>query len=180
MVAAQYDLADIVENLLTNGADPNIETYGYGEKVDALTVAATLGYKDVFTLLLDNGADINKAFQTAVSNGRAEYILTYLLDKAANIDDQEKDEDNMPVMTTTKLSHEEVFTLLIENGANMNLQCKEGNIALVFSLSDVIPGSKKTDSYFKTLLECGADDGINAIIDHGSIIDENVRLAVST
>ena len=177
MVAAQYDLADIVENLLTNGADPNIETYGYGEKVDALTVAATLGYKDVFTLLLDNGADINKAFQTAVSNGRAEYILTYLLDKAANIDDQEKDEDNMPaLMTTTKLSHEEVFTLLIENGANMNLQCKEGNIALVFSLSDVMCGITKTDNYFMTLLECGADDGI----DHGSISDENVRLAVST
>ena len=161
MVAAQYNLVDIAETLLANGADPNVEIYGYGERVNALTVAATLGYKDVFTFLLDNGADVNKAFQAAVSEGRAEYIVTYLLAKGADLDEQEKDEDNMPaLMTATKLSHEDVLTLLLEKGANMNLWCKEGKIALTYSLSDVMPGSKKTDSYFMALLECGAADGI--------------------
>ena len=162
MLAAHYDLADIAETLLTSGADPNINrrTY-YRNKMNALTLAAARGHKDVFAVLVDNGADITEAFRAAVSAGHAD-IAADLLDKGANIDDQEKATSGnwTALMTATYLGHDEVFNLLIEKGANVNLQ-SNGNTALEYSWE-----KEKYDSYgkaglhrrhFLTLLEHGAD-----------------------
>jgi len=159
MVAAHYDLVDIAETLLTNGADPNIE---YGRKVNALAVAASHGHTDVVAILADNGADITEAFHIAAAKGQAD-IVADLLDRGVNINDQGDQggyNKMTALMTAAMLGHKEVFDLLIEKGANMDLQCDDGNTALIYSLFNVYPGSKKTDSYFMTLLEHGADVGV--------------------
>ena len=196
MVAAHYDLVDIAETLLTNGADPNIE---YGRKVNAMAVAASHGHTDVVAILADNGADITEAFHIAASKGQAD-IVADLLDRGVNINDQGDQggyNKMTALMTAAMLGHKEVFDLLIEKGANMDLQCDDGNTALIYSLHNVYPGSKKTDSYFMTLLEHGADVGAknskgktiiqniygrdgcekyyHALVDHGANINHKVR-----
>ena len=133
MLAVHYDLADIAETLLTNGADPNIKIYGYyNEKINALTLAASLGHKEVFAVLVGNGADITEAFHAAVSASHAD-IAADLLDKGANIDDQGKGTGNTTaLMEATYFGYDEVFNLLIEKGANVNLEAK-GHTALEYS-----------------------------------------------
>ena len=156
MVAAQHDLVNIAETFLTRGADPTIEIYVNNVRVNAMTVAAS---KNVFAVLVDNWADRNEAFHAAVSRGYAD-IVANLLDKGANIDDQEKG-NTTALMKAALFGNEEVLTLLIEKGANMNLQCKEGNTALMYSLFIInYSRSNKLDSCFITLLEHGADAGI--------------------
>ena len=172
MVAAHYDLANIAEAFLTHGADPDITIHGHGGKVNALAVAASHGHKEVFSVLVEHGADRNEAFHAAVSKGY-EDIVANLLDKGVNIDDQEKGEDDRTALMTAALDcHKDVFTLLIEKGANMNLHDKYGNTALIYSLfhSGLIScrpclktysGSMQTEnSCFMTLLRRGADVGI--------------------
>ena len=203
MLAAHYDLADIAETLLTNGADPHINFYAYrNEKINALTLAASLGHKEVFAVLVGNGADITEAFHAAVSASHAD-IAADLLDKGANIDDQEKGTGNWTaLMEATYFGHDEVFNLLIEKGANVNLEAK-GHTALEYSWRKVKEKGGLPHRHFMTLLKHGADvnvkyrgktilmlvsesciylyvqncDGlIQAIVDHGANINDKVIL----
>ncbi len=66
--AARARLLEIARLLLDAGADPHAPTSSWGHDVDAVYLAASSHHLDMFTLLLDRGADATRALVPALWN----------------------------------------------------------------------------------------------------------------
>jgi len=145
MVAAGKGHRDIVELLITNGAEINakdslnddeiaeriaamvgaILPEGGAVEKTALHLAAVGGHKEVVELLIANGADVNvmdAAGQTplyyAVSRGHKESTELLI---AEGVDVNAKDSDGVaPLHMAIHLGYKEVAELLIAEGADVN------------------------------------------------------------
>ena len=81
--AARYGHADIVQVLISRGADLSIEHLGH----TALTIATLWEYEDVVRVLVEAGADVNQRTQsgtTALALGRKESIVQFLIARGAD------------------------------------------------------------------------------------------------
>ncbi len=70
--AAQWDKPDVVQLLLSRGADINMLGNGY----TPLTMAASLGRTDIVRILIDKGADVNKTDESGKIAAGDEMIVS--------------------------------------------------------------------------------------------------------
>lgn len=122
----------------------------------ALLLAVEAGNREVVTLLLDKGVDINAkdnggltALIMAASEGHSE-IIALLLKRGADINAEDK-WGRIALMLASKKGHKEVVALLLDNGANLNARTDNGETALMMATKKEV---------IELLLEKGAD--INA------------------
>jgi ankyrin repeat protein len=101
MEAALYGHADLVEFLISKGADLEKKDRLLG--LNALLIASFLGHYDVAKVLLDSGS----AIDVRDKKGRT------------------------PLHEAVYAGHEEIVKLLLQNGANPNLLDKNGNTPLM-------------------------------------------------
>lgn len=169
--AIEQGALETVKELLQNGADINLPNH-WGET--PLILAAKKGNYAMVKLLLDNGAKVDLQDDsgfTALMRTDNEKIAKLLLDKGANPNHQDE-EGWTKLMYIAYAGYKadaektkalvDLATLLLENGAKVNLQKNRGKTALILAL-DVC-----NFAMTKLLLEHGADpyivddQGLNA------------------
>jgi hypothetical protein len=117
-----YDLAG-VEAALAAGADPNAGGIYQGY---ALQIAASLGDPDIVHLLIESGADVDQSADegyTALVEAVIEDnlpVAAYLIEAGANVNQVAAGQT--PVMIAADAGNPELVQLLLENGADPNLQ----------------------------------------------------------
>ena len=122
--------------------DKSIDINAKGEFGNtALSLASSLGEKEIVKLLLDHGANINikdkdseTALQAASAHGHKE-IVELLLDYGADVNIQ-TDNGETALMFGVRNSNKEVVELLLDRGANINIKNIWNNSALTY-VSDV-------------------------------------------
>jgi ankyrin repeat protein len=125
-----------VEDLLAAGANPN----AHDNKGNALLpMAAMSGQTEIVRLLLDEGADVNitmkssssgkTALMQAAINNRSE-IVELLITEGADVNQTESDSGYSALHFATQGSSETSVKTLLENGADPNLQAKDGRAPL--------------------------------------------------
>lgn len=132
MQAVRYRRADIVQILLSRGADVNAgDEYGR----TALILAATGAFGNIARLLVDHGAQVN----ARTTDGWTPLLLNtttdtaeLLLDHGANINVQNK-EGRTPVMLAAGGEHPDLVRLLIRRGADIHIKDYDGWTALMFA-----------------------------------------------
>lgn len=132
-VGAAYEgRADIVQDLLNKGFDPNI-TIQSGDT--ALMAAANQGHVDILAILLQSGAVINNknrdgltALMMAASEGRADAVK-FLAERSGEINVKTKN-GLTPLMFAALNGHYEIVEILLRAGANPNAKTKDGGTAL--------------------------------------------------
>ena len=113
---------------------------GHGD-MTALHLAAHEGYPDIISILLENGADVN--FPT-INNRTALFIaclkrhtesVRILVQHGCdlNLQSMENDEFKTPLMKAIERGEDEIVEILIDAGANVNLQDKFGMSALMMA-----------------------------------------------
>ena len=144
--AGSTGTAEIVRLLLENGADPNAED---DRGFTPLMQAATDGFDvEVVKSLLGKGADVNHRSPTGE---------TALLQAAGCFKDSyEVDDDKERVRRLAEeKEHYDVVRLLLDAGADVNVQCKEyGRTPLFYAEWEGAP------SIARLLLERGADPSL--------------------
>ncbi len=137
MVAAEYGHIDIVEDLITRGADIDAKNnHGY----TALMYAAKQGHMQTVAFLINHKADLNlcdyvgdTALIHAVLNGKTE-VVKYFLDRGSDINIQNC-LGCTPLMEAILCGHSETAILLINSGADLNLRDYTGNTPLTDAAS---------------------------------------------
>jgi ankyrin repeat protein len=172
MVASRYGHQEIAKLLIEKGANVKARDYYGGDT--ALMVASRYGHQEVTELLIEEGADVNAqsewnstALMLASSYGHTE-VTKLLLEAGADVNAQvnwySKSYSYTPkffglsqikgctaLMYASMEGHTEDVKLLIEAGADVNLQDKDGYTALMCA-SEI----RYTESV-GLLLEAGAD-----------------------
>ena len=156
--AARYHYKDVVQLLLDRGADPNKEdkdgqiplhwaarypaqcsSMHFQDVVQLLLAplywAARYPYKDVVQLLLDKGAEPNKAdgdgetpLHYSARNGY-KYVVQFLLDRGAEPNKADGD-GQTPLYRAVRNGCKEMVQLLLERGADPNKGDNDGNTPL--------------------------------------------------
>ena len=101
--AASWGNIAEVKSLIKAGADVNGELF---DGWTALMAASFIGYQDIAALLIENGAEVNKAKNTSGWT---------------------------PLIMASRVGHKEIAALLIENGANTNAKDVFGWTALMWA-----------------------------------------------
>ena len=122
---------DKVKRLLADGSDPKDNTDGF----TALHFAAAEGYKEIATLLIDAGADVNatnnfnnRPLHFAAGEGHQD-IIALLLAKGAEIN-AKNNGDFMPLHYAARNEHSNAIELLLDKGADRNAKTTEGDTPL--------------------------------------------------
>lgn len=109
----------------------------------AMINAAGMGHKDVVSFLVDNGAEVESresrcasALFVSSALGRLQ-VVSYLLGKGANVNGVLPDQ--IPLVPAMLASHGDVITLLLQEGANVNLRYR-GKSMLQIAKSLGVPG----------------------------------------
>lgn len=130
--AAFEGRADIVEDLLNKGFDPNAMTQ---DGDTALIAAAHQGHVEILELLLERGSAINKknkdgltALMMAASEGRA-CAVRFLAGRSGEVNVKTKD-GFTPLMIAALNGQYEIVEILLRAGANPNAKTKDGGTAL--------------------------------------------------
>ncbi|OBT82577.1 hypothetical protein VE02_08684 [Pseudogymnoascus sp. 03VT05] len=148
-IASLFGWTDIVEQLISEGANIHARSGSYGNALqaasysghektqggsygNALEAASGRGYKEIVCLLLTAGAEINaqsgrddcgNALQAASSNGHND-VVKVLLSKGANVNAQRKDYStalySTALQAATNRGHDNTVRLLLTAGANIN------------------------------------------------------------
>lgn len=130
----------------------------------ALRSAAWGGYKEVVSLLLEAGVEINgcdsdgrTALRAAAWGGHEEILLT-LLDHGAEVDRADR-EGRTPLIAAAYMGHKEAVEILLDAGANVNLADGDGRTALSVAALCVpsSTGGRGHGEVVTLLLERGAD-----------------------
>ena len=136
-VFAKEGLLDKVYELLSTGADPNIQDRrGWCP----LMWAAAEGHKEVLDLLLEYGADpnvVNYLGRSAImyaSNYGFYEIVKALLEKGATPNPSSEFTGHPPLSAAARNGHLEVVKLLVEHGADIKYKGKDNKTALDFSM----------------------------------------------
>lgn len=152
-VAQRKGGKEIVQLLLNNGADVNLQDKR-GESV--LYVALEKGEKEIAQLLLDNGADVN------LQDDRGGSALHKVVKPISYIEHVEAElfpesaEGNRWEALSPRQKTECLVELLLENGANVNLQDRNGHDALFYAAKR---GHKRV---VRLLLERGAGNNTSS------------------
>ena len=141
--AIAHSRTEIVEYLVTHGADLVVEQNGKGPGgfgSSVLSASSSNGNPQITKLLLENGAVLAKsgALHMAAWRGRVD-VMEVLVRYGADLDERlpkDKiswlDEDLMATWTPMHFAaskcQEQAFTWLEERGANANVRDKDGNI----------------------------------------------------
>ena len=122
---------DIVELLITNGADVNAKLNLFGETIRPIEVVKE-GHPEIAELLRKHGGKYG-TIHTAAGGGDIEAVKEFL---AAGVDVNAKDEvESTPLhLATTK----EIAELLIANGADVNATTNRGTTPLDWAANDEI------------------------------------------
>jgi len=127
----------------------------------ALATAASRGYAEVVSLLLDLGADINAVggsskstpLRRAISSGHAE-VVSLLLDRGADINAVGGSSKSTPLGRAASSGHVEVVSLLLDRGADIN----------------AVWGSSKTTALAEAAL-LGHVEVVSLLLDRGANIN---------
>uniref|UniRef100_A0A2K6SYF8 Ankyrin 3 n=1 Tax=Saimiri boliviensis boliviensis TaxID=39432 RepID=A0A2K6SYF8_SAIBB len=160
-ISARLGKADIVQQLLQQGASPNAATTsGY----TPLHLSAREGHEDVAAFLLDHGASLSittkKGFtplHVAAKYGKLE-VANLLLQKSASPDAAGKS-GLTPLHVAAHYDNQKVALLLLDQGASPHAAAKNGYTPLH------IAAKKNQMDIATTLLEYGAD--ANAVTRQG-------------
>lgn len=147
MKAVNHFKTDIVKLLLEKGALVAFEGI-YGNT--ALHILLNTAYNnytnpkglEIVKLLVENGADVNAKnkkeltpLMEAVKVKNPAYAI-YLVEKGANINDQESSEGKTPLIFAAMFDRVELIKFLLEKGADKTLRTKDGQTALDFATSE--------------------------------------------
>lgn len=139
--AASIGNAEIVEILLSRGADVNLKNDG-GRT--ALHYAASKGWLKIAEILLSHGAKIDlkdkvgcSPLHRAASTGNSE-LCELLIEEGAEVDATDK-AGQTPLMNAVICENKEVALLLIRHGANVDVEDKEGYTVLGRASNDLRP-----------------------------------------
>lgn len=129
MLAARHKITRLDELLLAAGADVNLRNK-YGET--AIMLASYHGQVDMVKRLLKQGVDFDHAGWNpliyAATNGYHE-IVTFLLDSGANVN-ATTDNGTTALMMAVRGNHYETVKLLLARGANLQASNEAGETAL--------------------------------------------------
>ena len=138
--AACYGQLDIVSFLVEHGADVNARN-DVGST--PLMVTCYNGHMNVATYLVEHGANLhlqekngNTCLHDAAEGGHVEIVSKLLAVGAKENQDYvnaRKNSGTTPLMTTCSNGHMNVVTYLVEHGANVHLQDKDGDTCLHFA-----------------------------------------------
>jgi ankyrin repeat protein len=162
-----------VKKLLDNGADVSI-TNSIG--VSPIWYACAHNQKEIVTLLLDNGLDVNHS-RPITGNDQAIYgYLDFVetsnnlsIDAQFNFKVQDSQGGESLLHHAVKNGHLSMVKLLIERGANINIQDESGNSALHYAAAN---GKKDVIKY---LLENNADPQLVNVKEQKAIDYSNIK-----
>jgi ankyrin repeat protein len=135
--AAKNNHPELVELLLENGADPNIVDTKIG--LAPINWAAGMDYADIVSSLIEHGADINAT--TPIINAveqDAPQALQALIEGGVDVNATEEDMAQPPLIVllirvNSPQSVEKIGAMLLDAGANPDLQDSLGNTALHYA-----------------------------------------------
>ena len=172
--AAGYDLAEIIQELLTYNADVNCKT-NYWPKYTPLHIATQEGHFEAVCTLLVGGANVNAmsmdkknatALHIASEKGYLD-ILQELLRFGAKTDFPEM-EIGSPIHKATQIGYLDVVQELLKHGAQVDVTDDEGGTALH------IAALMEDSDIFKELLKNGAN--VNAkILENQSVLNMVIK-----
>jgi ankyrin repeat protein len=184
MIAASRGRQDIVELLLSRGANINVrysdpKGYHSGDLGDtSLAFAARAGYTSIVDLLLSKGADINSkkwngstALIDALRGGHREVALILI---AHNADvNAETSDGNTPLKSALTKKDLQIAQILVDKGADVNAKSMKGYAHSLISRGDfetaqfiVKNGLNMNDSYEGTTpLYYAAQRGLDAYVE---------------
>ena len=142
---------EIVRLLLKFGANPNV--IQMNSRKTPLHLATAKGFTEIVKLLLQNGAEINAKdikgrtplFWATLKNNFE--VVKLLIDKGADVDMCQSNGKTSPLMIAVYHGFEDIIDLLIEKGANLNVNFQ----ALHFAIAN------KNPKVVQKLLENGAE-----------------------
>ena len=171
--------ANLVENAIAEGADPNaLKPMFNDDNVPPLFVAIDYGYKNIVSILLENGADPNYRTNTlnrtllmhAMLNGykSPDYvgIVDMLLKAGADPNKQDRYSNNTALILLIKEvrfgdhyeGFEEILELLISAGANLDIQNRVTDAPNRTALMYAADGYTRDMRFIiNTLLKAGAN-----------------------
>ncbi|XP_019854767.1 PREDICTED: ankyrin-2-like [Amphimedon queenslandica] len=166
----------LIRCLLDIGADPNKEIYLGNEGMNSLIFATTLNNTEVMSLLVEYGANVHKfigpegrsAIHLAAAAGYAE-ALEFLLRKGVSPDHRLPSINGTPLMLASFHQHRNIILLLLKNGANLDIQNKNGISALAGACDN------GRYSMAKLLLEKGANPNLQTIEGHTALALSCIR-----
>ncbi|XP_071111901.1 serine/threonine-protein phosphatase 6 regulatory ankyrin repeat subunit B-like [Haliotis cracherodii] len=187
---------DIVKNVLSQKvADINIRGR-YGKT--PLMVAAQKGHRQVFDLLVTQGADVslvdddgNNVLHVACLEGHVDIVKYVLSQKVADINSRGQ-YGSTPLMMAAEKGLRQVFDLLVTQGADVSLvdddgnnvlhvACLEGHVDIVkYVLSQKVADINSRGQYGSTPLMMAAEKGLRQVFDllvgeeaDVSLVDDN-------
>ncbi|MDA7660417.1 ankyrin repeat domain-containing protein [Verrucomicrobia bacterium] len=161
-IAVRQNLKEIVELLITKGADVNAKAFQIGDDAEKgrgitpLHYAAIDGFEEIAKLLIESGAEVN-----ANANGRTplhfatlfnqKVLAEFLIANGADVNAKE-DFGDSPLMVAVKRGNNEIIKLLTDKGADA--------LQVYFNEKDslLFKAANNTDiEYIAQQLEGGAD-----------------------
>ena len=130
---------DVLSCLIKHGADVNERSNDY---LTPLMLASKYEEMNAATLLVEHGADINlqdRNGETALFFGidesvyRVKDVLKYLVENGADVNSRTA-ENSTPLMIASLNSSYAAMEFLVENGASLDLQDKNGDTALHYAV----------------------------------------------
>ncbi|XP_067653128.1 serine/threonine-protein phosphatase 6 regulatory ankyrin repeat subunit A-like [Haliotis asinina] len=178
--------------LIQNTLD--INSKGYEDKTPVM-LAASHGKNEVFNILMKKGADLSvtdddghNILHCACRGGNVNIVSYILIQSSLDINSKCHDEMT-PVMHAASLGKNEVFDILVKNGANLSdtdvdgstilcLACRGGNVEIVnYILMQNIVDINRKNIDGKTPVVCAAHDGNREVFD--ILVKKGVNLSVT-
>ena len=151
------DLCDVLDFLITNGADVNAFT---NDKFTPLIIASNCNNLNVVNSLIKHGANIHLVDRygrtalhysiTAVDHDSVT-VLRSLIKNGADVNALTNDNCS-PLMMSSLSGSVNVVTILVENGANMDIQNQNGDTALHYAVC----ATRNSSEVVNKLLTLGA------------------------
>ena len=144
-------LVNVVQYLLSRGADVNAQGRNYG---NALSAASNAGHTPIVQLLLEKGADVkakDEYGETPLWRAAAyghEAVVQLLLEKGADVEGKD-DYGRTPLWRAAVNGHEAVFRLLLKKGADVEAKdvkpCNEGYAQVQAKLGEAQKLAEESD-----------------------------------
>ena len=162
-LAAAYSHLDILRYLVENGADINACS---DDHCTPLMIAIKMGHINVATYLVEHGAKVDLKDDrgcTALHHAMYYYhhdrleVCSCLIERGADVNgcynNKSPQNGRTPLMIASRYGQLDAMTFLIKQGANVNLQDKEGETALHYA----VDGSDVSCEVLSCLIENGAN-----------------------
>ena len=151
------DLCDVLDFLITNGADVNAFT---NDKFTPLIIASNCNNLNVVNILIKHGANIHLVdrygrtalhYSITVVDHDSVTVLRSLIKNGADVNALTNDKCS-PLMMSSLSGSVNVVTILVENGANMDIQNQNGDTALHYAVC----ATRNSSEVVNKLLTLGA------------------------